>query len=304
MSRTAIYATLILLFSAGGFSQSIYSVSIDTTSVRGNRGTLVFDITSNYPLTNRFDLINFSTDGITGLPQTQGEFTTGDIIQGLNPARFTRIKANSFFTELALPFIEFGDSISFTMNVSETAAVDGRPPDEVSLYLLDQQGRALGTAHGRDGKPNLSIPITGERGGKLEISSPGPGRGREPLSNTIEVPAIVGAPRTKVPFDVTAGWTADDPALDRNAKTFEGDLTEYCRRRCKGEKICTGGAFGIAVNEDVFYAFDDVGNLKAQVLLVEGGKNPLIEGQWGRAKVVGILDPDTQVLTVRSISLF
>jgi Flp pilus assembly protein TadD len=99
---------------------------------------------------------------------------------------------------------------------------------------------------------------------------------------------------------VTAGWTPDDPSLFQNAQIYEGDLTEFCNRRCKGEKICTGGAFGIAMKDGSFYSFDDAGNLKAQVALVESGQNPLVEGQWGRAKIVGVLQDS--VITVRQVS--
>ena len=301
MLRAVTLSAVLLTSVTCCSAQSIYSVSIDTSQVRGTAGTLVFDITSNFPLTNRVDVINFSTDGTLDLPQTQGDLVTGDLIQRLNPARITRIKANSFFTELALPFTTFGDSITFAINASETGPLAGRPPDEFSLFLLDQEGRTLGAANRRSGKPNLSITITGARGGEIDTGKPARGSGLAEEKGGADSGEERGARQPDVAFTITPGWTSDDPSVFQNAQTFEGDLTEFCNRRCKGEQICTGGAFGIAQPDGGFYSFDDVGNLKAQVALVEGGQNPLVEGQWGHAKVVGILKDS--VITVREISL-
>src|SRR5215831_6637707 len=128
LSRVSFCAGLLSTWP--GIAQSIYSVSIDTSQIHGSTGKLVFNVTSNYPLTNRVDVINFTTDGTLGLPETQGDLVTGDLIQGVNPARITRIKANGFFTELALPVVSFGDSITFSVNASETGPVAGRPPDQ------------------------------------------------------------------------------------------------------------------------------------------------------------------------------
>jgi len=294
--RTALLAGAI---SAACLAQSLYSVSVDTTQLRGSAGKLVFDITSNYPLTNRVDVINFTTDGTTGLPETQGDLVTGDLIQGSNPARITRIKANGFYTELALPFTAFGDIISFGLNASETGPSGDRPPDKFSVYVLGADGRVLGgTRSARDGAPNLSITITGARGGVLETAK----AERAAALNEQFDDQEAAVTRSTVRFNVTSDSTADDPALLQNSQIYEGDLTEYCNRRCKGEKACTGGAFAIAIKDDSFYAFDDVGNLKAQVAIVESGQNPLVEGQWGHVKVVGILKDS--VLTVREISFF
>lgn len=271
-------------------AQSIYSVSIDTSRVRGSAGKLIFDITSNRPLTNRVDVINFTTDGSTDLPESQGELVTGDLVQHSMPAKLTRIKGNTFFTELALPFVTFGDFITFTLNVSETGPSDGRAPDEFALFLAGKDGQPLASA--REGQPELAITITGERGGLLEVA-------KARRATAAEVDAA-GTLERRAAVTVEAGWTPEDPSLFANAQVFEGDLTEFCNRRCKGEKICTGGAFGLAMKDDSFYPFDDTGNLMAQVALVESGQNPLVEGQWGHAKVVGVLKDS--VLTIREIS--
>jgi hypothetical protein len=284
----------IAVFPGVGSAQSLYNVSIDTSRVRGSPGRLVFDITSNQPLTNRTDLLRFTTDGLTDLPQTLGGLVTGDVIQGLSPAPFTRMTASTFLTELTIPFIAFGDSVSFGVNVSETPPRAQTPPDEFSFYLLDSAGSSLA---GERGKPDFSVTITGQRGGTLTLGSGAVvSRGRTPE-------AAEPGGRSQAAVTVTQAWTIDDPALTKLAQPFEGTLTEYCNRRCAAETSCTGGAFGVAVDSDTFYAFDDIGNLKAQVALVESGVNPQTEGQFGHAKVVGVLNSNS-VLTVLSVQVF
>jgi hypothetical protein len=295
--------SLIFLLPAIAPAQSIYGVSIDTSRLRGTSGKLIFDITSNMPLTNRADVLNFYTDGVTGLPQTAGNLVAGDLIQNVQPAKLTRMKANTFFTELALPFETFGDEISFTLNVSETAPLPGRLPDEFALYLVDANGHPLmGRSGSTGGLPAMSVTVTGQRGGTLQDyeyrGQPTDSAGDSAETDAARSPVAQAGPAK---MRIIPAWTPDNPAALANAATFEGILTEYCNRRCAGEKTCTGGAFGINLNRgDIFYSFDDVGNLKAQVAIVDRGGNPLTEGQFGRVKVTGTLS--NSVLTVLQIS--
>ena len=297
LSRAVPILVLLAILPGSALAQSIYGVSIDTRRIHGSSGKLVFDITTNTPLTNRFDVVNFSTDGTIGLPETQGELVAGDLIQNVRPAKFTRIKANTFFTELVLPFTAFGDEISFTLNLSETAALDQRPPDQLSLYLLDSEGRTM-AGNGVSGDPNIVITVTGQRGGRLQVFDRSKDTGRSEAEDMM----APNRPQEPVRISVTPAWTPDDPTLFQNATAFVGTLQEFCNRRCAGEAVCTGGAFGLSIDDNTFYAFDDVSNLKAQVALVGNGENPLKEGQFGRAKVVGILS--NSVLTIRDIVLY
>lgn len=102
---------------------------------------------------------------------------------------------------------------------------------------------------------------------------------------------------------MTPAWAPVDPTLFQYAQTFEGILTEFCNRRCaQNVATCTGGEFGLDVDENTFYTFDDLSNLKAKAALVYDGKNPLTEGQFGHARVIGIVN--NSVLTLQSIALF
>ena len=274
-------------------AQSLYSVSLDTKRLHGSSGTLVLDITSNKPLTNRVDVINFVTDGEVGLPQTQGTLVAGDLIQNSNayPAKFTRMRAYGFFTELALPFTAFGDSITFGVNVSETGPTTGEPADQFSVFVLDQNGHSAGRGYRNDVPPVMAITITGERGGKLELLRRAQTGTTENTASGNETEAMSRLDPA-VAVSVTPAWAPLDPTVYQTARTFEGNLTEFCNRRCDGKVTCTGGAFAITVDDNV-YSFDDIGNLKAQVALVDNGKNPLTEGQVGHAKVVGNLNGST-----------
>jgi hypothetical protein len=303
---SSLLACAVLVSVPTSLAQSVYSIAIDTAEVRGASGKLVFAVTSNRPLVNRVDIVNFVTDGSLGLPETEGTLVSGDLIQGLNPARFTRIKAYTFLTELAIPFTAYGNTIQFVVNVSETAPREDIPPDQLSVYLLDQEGRRLTRRRVRDTRPEFAITITGDRGGRLEVAGQKKVGAAGPEDDTLpeNTPARDAETRANamVRVQITPAWTADDPAVDEAAKTFEGNLSEFCNRRCDGALICTGGAFGISVNEDTFYTFDDIGNLKTQVALVDAGRNPLGEGPVGQAKVVGILNGS--VLTVRKVEIF
>jgi hypothetical protein len=268
--------------------QSLYGISIDTSRAQGLGGKLVFDITSNTPLTNRFDIINFKTDGLTATPETQGYFILGDLIQDVRTAPFTRVYGDDFFMELSVPFVAFGKLTTFTVNVSETRPFRHRPPDEFSLYVLDENGNSLGTTDGGGSTPNLSVTITGRRGGTPQISQE---HSDEQRSES----------RPYVHVSVTPLWTPENPSFWNNARQFEGTLTEFCNRRCAGTTSCTGGAYGIKIDENTFYSFDDVGGLKAQVALVKKGINPLREGSFVHAKVIGVLNKTT--LTVREVKI-
>jgi hypothetical protein len=114
-----------------------YRVEIDTSAIQGTAGALAFDFTSNTPDDNKVTILNFTHDGTTGLPETQGGLVQGDIILLLNPAPFTEIADGFFFNELLVPFTSFGTSISFTIQLTENPVGAGGIPDEFSFFILD-----------------------------------------------------------------------------------------------------------------------------------------------------------------------
>jgi hypothetical protein len=292
-------ASTFLLFVTASQAQSIYGVSIDTSKIRGKAGSLVFEFTANLPLSNRVDIVNFATDGAFGIVETKGGAVTGDLVEGLNPARFTRIKTGEFLNELMLPFSAFGDRIEFVLNISETGPRRDRPPDKFSLYIADNSAGPQERAALR-GPQSFSVTVTGRRGGSLEFQS---ARGQaRPSSVDPQAQLRDEDLPFRVPVAVVNGSTGDDSRLFEHAATYEGELNEFCNRRCAGQAICTGGAFMLSVSEEKFYKFDDVSNLKTQVALIERGTDPRFEGRVGRARVVAI--QQNSVLTVKDIEIY
>lgn len=150
-----------------------YDVSIDTANLKGLPGAIVFEFTSGDPFLNSVTLLNFTHDGTTGLPETQGGLVEGDIILLLNPAPFTTIGDTFFFNELKLPFASFGSSITFTFQMTENPAtgLDTLPP-EFSLYLLGSDRRALPTADPLGADAFFAICIDGTTTGFLSVFDP------------------------------------------------------------------------------------------------------------------------------------
>jgi len=288
--RWAILPSLAFCFCLSGFAQSVYKVVIDTSALSGQAGTLFFDLTSNRPRTNRFDIFNFVTDGRVGLPLTSGGIISGDLIQGLNPAAFTRVEGNSFFNELALDFVQFGKQIAFTVDVTENAIPQGFP-DQFALFLLDDTGQGISGL--RDGLPNIAITINGQRGGELQV-----GRATRRPKKFLDAgtPENTDPDHNTIKIFVTPAWTTDEATGPQ--ASFEGQLEEFCTRRCEGQPNCTAGEFGVRTAEDRFVRFDDLGNLKARVAEVESGKTSGL-----RARVTGHMTNEF-VIRVDKIELF
>ncbi len=154
-------------------AQTVYSVSIDTSAVSGTAGVLAFDLTSNDGGMNQVIILNFSTDGVLGLPETEGGLVAGDLILGLNPAPLTRIHDKFFFNALGVRFMSFGTKIAFTLQLSQNPPDPSQLPDEFALYLLDVSELPLfGTSDHLGSNALFSICITGEAQGRLNVFSP------------------------------------------------------------------------------------------------------------------------------------
>jgi len=289
--------TLVLILTAvlipASRAQSVYHVEVDTTRVEGSAGRVSFDLISNRLRTNRVDVFNFSTDGEMAAPETRGGLISGDLIDRDNPAKLTRIRGNEFRNELAVVFASFGKKVTFSVNVSESAPEPGQIPDQFSLSVLDAQGNPLRQAAAGEAKgdPNFAVIITGERGGQLEVY------GRQVdrrIRGRIDGIDANGSPL--VGLTITPAWISEEEENSLPIVIFHGGVEEFCTRRCVGEPNCEGGEFGIMDSEDNFYRFDDVGNLKARVAVIERGREPA----GLKARVTGSLLNKT-VLRVREI---
>jgi hypothetical protein len=118
-------------------------------------------------------ILQFTHNGTTGLPETQGGLVTGDIILLLNPAPFTQIEDDFFFNELLIPFTSFGTSISFTVVITENASGSGQVPDEFSFFILGANRQPLfSSADPLDADSLFAISVNGTTSGLLEPFDP------------------------------------------------------------------------------------------------------------------------------------
>ena len=174
MNRKA--ALLIIAVCLMGSMQSraaIYTVSIDTTTLQGDRGTLAFDFTSSDPFSNFVFILDFTHNGATGPPETQGGLVSGDIILSLNPAPVTSIGDEFFFNQLAVPFTSFGTSITFTVLTTDVAPAAGGLPDELSLFILTPDRKIfIGSADPNGADAMFSLCIDGTLSGLLNVFDP------------------------------------------------------------------------------------------------------------------------------------
>jgi len=152
---------------------SQYQVTIDTSLVQGKAGALSFDFTSNDPFTNSVSILNFTHDGVTGLPETQGGLIIGDIILLLNPAPFTFIQDGSFFNHLSVPFTSFGTSVTFVVQTTEVPPFTSDLPDEMSLFILGTDNQVMfETTDPLGANSIVSLCIDGTSTGILNVFEP------------------------------------------------------------------------------------------------------------------------------------
>lgn len=166
------FAFLTVYLTQSAFGQTSFQVTINTSAIKGKAGKLAFDFTSGDSSVNTVSILDFSTDGTRGLPETQGGLVQGDIILGLNPAPFTMIADGFFFNELVVPFNSFGDQITFTLQVTQSRGTDPIP-DEFALFLLHTRDKPMiGTTDPFRAHALFTIDVTGVSGGLLTPFSP------------------------------------------------------------------------------------------------------------------------------------
>src|SRR5262245_35009862 len=114
--KLKMFLMISLAIASPAFGDAIYNVSINTLSISGQPGKVVFDWIVNSPPTVGMEVVNFTATApfVAGLPETQGGLVTGDaILPPFVPFAVTEIEGGSFFNELTVNFSQLGPGISF-----------------------------------------------------------------------------------------------------------------------------------------------------------------------------------------------
>lgn len=127
----AIVAAATLGALAPAHADSVYEVSINTSSLTGSASIMAFDfIAGGGTQSNSATISDFSTNGVL----VSGGTNSGSV-SGSLPGTVTLTNAG-FFNELQQG-ITLGSTISFQVDLTAKAPSSGALPDTFSLFLLD-----------------------------------------------------------------------------------------------------------------------------------------------------------------------
>jgi hypothetical protein len=183
----ALTALLALTVAAQAQADTVYTVSIDTTSLLGTASGLTFDfIAGGGTQTNTLTISNFSTDGTLTIAGQNTGFVVGTLP---GPVTFSTA---SFFNE-DLPVLTLGTKISFKLDAT-TNAPNGSPlPDTFSLFLLDPTGQnSLITTTDPTGADALfTLAIGGSQNGMLGVYGSTPDVSVSVMHAAVPLPASI-----------------------------------------------------------------------------------------------------------------
>ena len=160
-----IFIVVLALGSVTTSFATLLDVTVDTTALTGQTGSLALDlINGGYASTNTSTISSFSTDGTLGTVAS----TSGDVT-GILPAQVILDTASALFNELNQN-ITFGSQFSFTLNVTGNGPSIGNTPDAFSLFLLDSSGNPIPNTNDPTGSNALFLfNIDGTSSGQLNI---------------------------------------------------------------------------------------------------------------------------------------
>ena len=160
-----IFIVVLALGSVTNSLATLIDVTVDTTALTGQTGSLAFDlINGGYAFTNISTISSFSTDGMLGTVAS----TSGDVT-GILPAQAILDTASALFNELNQN-ITFGTQFSFTLNVTSNGPSIGNTPDAFTLFLLNSSGNPIPNTNDPTGSNALFLfNIDGTSSGKLDI---------------------------------------------------------------------------------------------------------------------------------------
>ena len=125
-------AILAVTLAHAASADTIYDVTIDTTSLTGTTGTLAFDFIDGGTPSNQVTISDLQSNGTLGSSATTGA------VSGSAPTSFT-LNDTVFFSEL-VQGLTFGSQLTFQIDATTNGPAPGSLSDTLSFFLLDGQG--------------------------------------------------------------------------------------------------------------------------------------------------------------------
>jgi FlgD Ig-like domain len=175
VKRIAVLMTaLYLLISDPLNAATSYYVRLRPAGTVGLSCKVAFELTHTDSLNqNQLTILNFAHDGTADSAEWVGGPVAGDLLDGSNPASSTMVENQFFENGLVVPFVSFGSVATFRLDLTEHAAGQGMPPDELSVSLLGRSGDLpYPTSDGLGADALFAIDVTGQAGGELSVFSP------------------------------------------------------------------------------------------------------------------------------------
>lgn len=130
--RRLPWALLAVALVHGASADTLYQVTVDTTSLAGTAGTLAFDFIDGGPPANQVTISDLSSDGTLGSSATTGS------VSGSAPTTFT-LHDSAFFSEL-VQGVTLGKQLTFQLDATTNAPSSGSLADTLSFFILDSSG--------------------------------------------------------------------------------------------------------------------------------------------------------------------
>jgi hypothetical protein len=167
-------ALLGIMLAHGASADTLYNVTINTTSVAGMGGTLAFDFIDGGPPSNQVTISKLQSDGTFGASATTGS------VSGSALTSFT-LSDSVFFSEL-VQGLTLGDQVSFQLDATTNAPAAGSLSDTLSFFLLDGTGvmdpmtaaSLITTTDPTQANSLFTLQIDGTSGGNVTIFGASP----------------------------------------------------------------------------------------------------------------------------------
>lgn len=130
------FSLISLPFGLGrsAWADSVYDVTINTSSLTGTGATLAFDfVAGGGTQNNNLTFSDFSTDGTLGVAGPNSGSVTGSLPGNVT---LSTVGGTSFFND-NLQGLGLGSIISFQLDATTSAPVGSELPDTFSFFILD-----------------------------------------------------------------------------------------------------------------------------------------------------------------------